>query len=341
MMQNLISIIYRGAWVAACLCLFSTLSLAQVPASGSDLPKPSSGTLVPGYIIAKRVTGTVQVLDEATQQLRPLKEGDRLKQGETVITAPDKQSGAILVFSSGATVQLGKNTQLGIERFLQELWKGTYTVSDAEKEPSTSQVKLDMARGEIVGKIIKLDKEHGSSFSIRTPIGVAGVRGTTVAASYVSSDENPAQIVALISVLEGTMAFTPISARGGGELREVSIQGNTEIALQVFAPAGSPPQIMTPPSQMIPAPLSPASLLTLQAVLQQILQAQEALQFAPPPPPVQPSQGADTQQQSQATEQESQQTTSSGGSLQEVGGSAPPAVASPPRITGGDGQARS
>lgn len=337
-MQKLISILNRWTLVAAFLCLTGTLALAQVPPAGSDLPNPSSGTLVPGYILAKRVTGTVKVMDDATQQLRQVKEGDRLKQGETVITAPDKQSSVVLVFSSGATVQLGADTQLGIERFLQELWSGNYNIGEAEKEPSTSQVKLEMARGEIVGKIIKLDKDRGSSFTIRTPIGVAGVRGTTVAGRYRANENDPTQIVAVIAVLEGVMSFAPTLAPGAGEGGEVLIPGNNELVVNVVSSPGRPPQIATPPSQLVPAPLSPASTVLLQSGVQQILQTTENL-VVPPPPPTVPT--PESQTESQGQNQQGQNGSGEAAAFSPaVSETAPPAVPSLPRITGGDGQPR-
>lgn len=333
-MLNLISILSRWFPVAVCLCFASSFALAQNTPSGSDLPNPVSGTLVPGYVLAKRVTGTVRVLDEATQQLRQIKEGDRLKQGETVITAPDKSSSVVLVFSSGATVQLRPNTQLSIERFLQELWTGDYKPGSADKEPSTSQVKLDMARGEIVGKIIKLNKERGSSFSIRTPVGVAGVRGTTVGVQYVPDPQGQNQQILTVSVLEGVMSFgvTQSGAAGG----EVLIPGNAQVLLRAFVPPGQPPQLPVA-SSIAPAPLSPGSVGFLQGGLQQIMQVIDTLSVRPPAPvPTSSSQTEGTGTGSSQAESTSDTVSDSTTAV-----AAPPAVASPARITGGDGQTRS
>ena len=93
-------------------------------------------------------------------------------------------------------------------------------------EPSQSKVDLELEYGSLVVKTKKLSK--GSNFTINSPLGVAGIRGTEFQMA-----SNPGQGVQL-DVTESTVAFTP---PGGGQSIPVS-QGS---GLSV-SPSGVPTQ---------------------------------------------------------------------------------------------------
>src|SRR4051812_30290390 len=98
------------------LTLFAFFALvsarAQTPAAPAADPLPSQ----PGQISAAKVTGSVQV--KVADKTRDLHNGDNVEQSATVITALN--SSVVLVFSNGATTQLGAETTLTIEQFLQD-----------------------------------------------------------------------------------------------------------------------------------------------------------------------------------------------------------------------------
>ena len=54
----------------------------------------------------------------------------------------------------------------------------TIKVSELEEEPSPSRTRLSLSRGEVVVGVPKLKPAHGSSFTVATPMGAVGVRGT-------------------------------------------------------------------------------------------------------------------------------------------------------------------
>ena len=83
-------------------------------------------------------------------------------------------------------------------------------MSDLEGEPSISQVEIELDWGDLVVKTKKLNT--GSSLSITSATGTAGVRGTEFQIS-----ENPGQGMQL-DVTESTVAFTP----PGGQTSPVS-----------------------------------------------------------------------------------------------------------------------
>ena len=134
-------------------------------------------TRVPGRIIAVKVTGTVTATNLIDHTQAKLADNDNLSQHYVVTTAA--ASSAILVFSNGATLNLGADTTLSIDEFLQDPFDSQIKVGDLTEEPTTSSTKLNLSRGELVGNVKHLHEDKGSSFTVNTPVGAAGIRGTT------------------------------------------------------------------------------------------------------------------------------------------------------------------
>lgn len=131
---------------------------------------------IEGRILAAKVQGAVSAISRVNQSTRSLQNGDAVNQNDVVTTGRD--SSVILVFSNGATVNLGAETSLVIEEFLQDPFADDLAMNKAKAEPTTSVTKLHLARGELLGSVKHLDREHGSSFTISTAVGAAGIRGT-------------------------------------------------------------------------------------------------------------------------------------------------------------------
>ena len=88
----------------------------------------------------------------------------------------------MLVFSNGSTVNLAQDSHLAIDQFLQDPFGQEIKVADLKGEPSTSHTKLNLTYGELVGNVKKLKGD--SSFLVQTPVGAAGIRGTTFMITY-------------------------------------------------------------------------------------------------------------------------------------------------------------
>ena len=129
-----------------------------------------------GQIKAALVIGEVDAVNHDDQSVTPLHNDDLLSQGFTVKTGED--ASVVLAFSNGATVRLGANTELSIDEFLQQPFPDDELVLEKlEKEPSVSSTKLKLTHGEIVGHVLAL--RNGSTHIVNTPVGAAGIRGTT------------------------------------------------------------------------------------------------------------------------------------------------------------------
>lgn len=124
--------------------------------------------------------GDVKVVRGADKATIAIKDNDALSQGDTVITA--KNGSVVLVFSNGSTVNLAEDSQLAIDQFLQDPFGQEVKVADLTAEPTTSHTKLNLTYGELVGNVKKLKGD--SSFIVQTPVGAAGIRGTTFMLTY-------------------------------------------------------------------------------------------------------------------------------------------------------------
>lgn len=135
------------------------------------------GVFCPGFAQqAKRIATVVEVkgVVEARVALKPWKPaevGMALGEGDLIRTGKD--SSAFLNLdgkAETATVQVKENTKLGLAQLLENKAKGTQTTL------------LDLALGNILIEAKKLHSEK-SSFEVKTPTSIVGVRGTTFAVS--------------------------------------------------------------------------------------------------------------------------------------------------------------
>ncbi len=163
--------------------------------------QPAVGDDIRGAVIVVDLLEPVRFLD---QEKNPLQA--KVKVGSLVPVGHYAQAGAggrmVILLSNGTLLTLKERTKMRIGNFEQEPFepKGR-KVSDLEGEPSVSQVEIELDWGDLVVKTKKLNK--GSSLSITSATGTAGVRGTEFQIS-----ENPGQGMQL-DVTESTVAFTP------------------------------------------------------------------------------------------------------------------------------------
>ncbi len=146
--------------------------------------------MVYGEIKAAQVIGEVDAIDDTDHTDTPLHNNDALYHGYTIRTGA--QSSIVLVFSNGATIRLGEHTEIDIEQFLQDPFAETeLAVGTLTHEPSRSATRLRLTRGEIIGEVPKL--QSTSSHVIETPVGAAGIRGTTFRHVYHVAPNGAAQ----------------------------------------------------------------------------------------------------------------------------------------------------
>lgn len=226
----------------------------------------------PGQIKAMRVRGDVFATVKATQVRSALADNAFITEGTTVTTA--KGASVVLVFSNGATINLGTDSALDIDRFTQEPFTTNFNAATVTEEPTTSTTRLNLTHGELVSKVAKLHQSGGSSFQVSTPVGAAGIRGTTFRIVYIPDGAGHATFT--LTTLEGNVAVTlatgtvnaaPVTVTNGQEV-SVAATVTTDAAgnVTVTLPSGASTLVATTASTATTQQVADSAAVIAQAV---------------------------------------------------------------------------
>ena len=218
-----------------------------------------------------KVVGEVTVTDVATTLKTKVALNSLVFEGQVVETGPG--ASVVLVLSNGAIVNLKADSRLEVSQFLQNPFGATFKIRDALHEPSTSVTKLSLRKGEIVSQVKKLNREAGSSFTVETPVGAAGIRGTAFSLSY-----EPAAAAGrfALSMAEGLIRFSP----SGGRSVEVGAGKQLAFAAEIDARTG---QVLSIPEMPEPTAVTGGALAGLQQSLSAALGAAVSVEFSGSP----------------------------------------------------------
>ena len=304
-------------------------SAGFVMAQGQEQSKAAAtAPRAPGQIVVSMVVGEAFAMAAADPQKTPLTRGMRLAEGQVITTG--KAARVVLVFSNGATVNLGAESVLSIDEFLQNPFADVIKVGDLQEEPTTSTTKLHLVRGELVSNVKKLRRADGSIFTIETPVGAAGIRGTTFRLAY-RPQGNRASFA--LTMIEGTIELI-FKTRN----RPVMVSDAKELILTDIEIDPTTGEVLNIPNIGQPRDVTAAAIAALSSWLQQLMEAGASVSFEPTLAANQPAQ-AFPQTSGLVTDEGTvgTQTTPA-----DTGGTsplpAPPATVPPPRTTPGDGQ---
>jgi hypothetical protein len=199
--------------------LFASFSLRVHAASGQFK--------TPGTIKVARVVGKATKTVGGTET--ELKKEDTVEQSAVVRTVGDKSS-LVLAFSNGATTRLGGETELVIDEFLQDPFKDDVRPSKIDAEPTPSRTKLSLNRGELVGDVKTLKLDQDASFTVTTPVGAAGVRGTVFRIVFRPSG-TPGQAIFQLTTAAGLVDFGANATASG--TAKLDIPQGQEISFSV------------------------------------------------------------------------------------------------------------
>jgi len=154
-----------------------------------------------GSVIVIQTKGLVEAISPNGAKLKePVVRGSVLPEGYSIKTNLFSES--VLLLSNGTTATIQENSVFKLIEFNQKPFDPqNQSFGQLENEPSTSQISIEMEIGSLVVQTKKLNKS--SSFSIRTPTGTAGIRGTQF--QLASSPNTGMQL----DVAESQVAFTP------------------------------------------------------------------------------------------------------------------------------------
>jgi hypothetical protein len=221
------------------LCAVVAITLAVNAGAQAQAPKLPAKA---GQVKAAGVTGdVVKVALDGSKT--PLKNGDVLTETDTVVTT-GKASSVVLVFMNASTVKLGGDTSLSIEEFKmddldKDLDMAAYKNRATDAEPSVSTTSLKLAYGEMVGDVKHLNRDKGSTYNIKTPVGAAGIRGTIYRIVYTPDSSGKAFFQ--VTTAEGLVVMTGLTKE------DVKIEAGKEVVVTVDVPAPTTTPSTTPP----------------------------------------------------------------------------------------------
>jgi FecR protein len=304
--------------------LWAFALLAAVPFSAPAQPPATPAQRPPGTVAVARVDGAAVSINKADSLTFPLRAGSLVYQGMVVRT--DKDSSIVLVFSNGATVNLGANTELSIDEFLQSPLTQMVKVGELIDEPTTSTTRLFLRRGELISNVKKLKKTEGSTFSIETPVGAAGIRGTTFRLKYLPQGNRAAFGLTMV---EGLIELVFNS----GNARSVMVGTNKEVLVSDIAVDPATGDVIQMPAVGAPTDVPLSTQATLQQWIGQALDAANTLPSFEPAS-LAPNSASPTLSPTTATPSSPSTTTQPANSPLP----ASPAVAPNPNTTSGDGK---
>ncbi len=233
-----------------------------------------------GRIVLARVTGQVTLTNKADSTTRTAVNNEQIVAGYIVTTAAD--ASVVLVFSNGSTVNLREDSVLDIETFMQDPFADDFRIAEATAEPSTSTTRLNLNRGEIIGNVKTLNSAGGSSFTVQTPVGAAGIRGTTF--RIVFRPDGTGRAFFSLTTVEGNVVLTqgtveiPVAA-----INDQAVEIAVEIDVQVD-PATGAITVATGGQAFTVQPAAAASTAEIIQSAQQIVDLVAAIAFTPPVP---------------------------------------------------------
>jgi hypothetical protein len=196
-----------------------------------------------GQIKAAKTDGEVMKLNKDGTSVQ-VHDNDPLTETDVITTG--KGASVVIVFMNGSSVKLGANSRLAIDEFKMDPLADDVKMSDYnnrdKNEPSVSKTALNLSYGELVGDVKHLNKS--SSYSIKTPVGAAGIRGTIFRIVYTPSADGKAFFT--VSTAEGLVVMQGVTKQ------EIPIAQNKEVVVTVDIPTTS-----TTPGQPPPPPAAP------------------------------------------------------------------------------------
>lgn len=257
-------------------------------------------------ITLTRIGPTVEVTDTSGE--RPTFEaqtnGTEVYEDDLILTIGDG-SRVILVFSNGATLNIGEDSQVEIRQFVQDPFASDFAFGSATTEPpnSTSQTRIHLTQGELIGNVKSLNE--GSTFEVTTPAGAAGIRGTTFRVVFRPDGQGGAFFTVttiegnvLVSTIEGSLADAPIA---------VTDQQEVEILVEVDDDTGEV-TVLTPTTEITTTTATPETVAQVTEVVQEAAQEVAVIVLqAVTPPTTPPPSGEDSNEQGSSGDEEEQQ----------------------------------
>ena len=231
-----------------------SLSTALLQAQAADAPSMSRGT-----IVITTVQGSAKILKPGSTEGKKATKGVALQQGEKILT--EKNSSVALAFENGSVIKVEPESSFVVEEFLQAPWEvSEEALRKMKTEPSNSKLAAFLEYGQVTSGVKKLNP--GSSLTVTTPLGSAGIRGTDFQVAL-QRDAKGASKGFSVTVASGEVA---VSSNAGGT---TSVTAGSSSSIAVTPGADGKPSTVSEP---VTAQIPPESTLSIL----QSVQAQQA-----------------------------------------------------------------
>jgi len=141
--------------------------------------------MVPGFAKVLEVEGGDAMAVDPDGKREPLRVGDFLPQGSSISTG--LKSKVDLLFENGTTVRIDPGSEFSLDRLMTSPFNAdSIDYRSLRDEPGNSNTLIGISSGTILFDVAKLKKN--SAFQISTPLGIAGIRGTSGFARCNSAD---------------------------------------------------------------------------------------------------------------------------------------------------------
>lgn len=133
-------------------------------------------------VTIKDLTGVVDIKKAGMDSWVPAERGVQLTSGDSIRTTLD--SAADIMFENGSVIRLDEETTLGVEELAENVEKARFLYF-FDRNVTAKKTKLKLDEGNITAAIAPIGSSK-SKFTVETPRGIAGVRGTNW---YISMDK--------------------------------------------------------------------------------------------------------------------------------------------------------
>ncbi len=247
--------------------LLLAVAMSFVASGRAQTPDP----FVAGQAVVVKIQGNASATDAETQVAIPLKAGSLLTARQTVKT--EAGAYAIVALSNGAVLRIGESTTLSLTEYKLISPATSYDFANEISEPSASQTKIKVSRGEVLLKIKKLRFDQGSQFNVETPVGTAGVRGTTYKVSFKPEERSADYRVALLEGVVNFRAFT-------SSLSSLNVNGGKQLVLEnlLLKPDGS--GFDNWPGKLVATDIPPLELANLSSEASELIASVNGLKLS-------------------------------------------------------------
>jgi hypothetical protein len=170
--------------------------------------------------VVRAVRGTANYSTDRGANWKNLKVGTSLNQNSVVRTAPGSTVDLYLN-ENGPAVRVTENTTLGIDKL----------TIDRTGADNVIETQLDLKNGRILGNVRKL--AAASKYEVKTPQGVAGIRGTRY---DISADGTVRVIegqVVVVYIVNGQASTATVNA---GQVARPPTQGGGQVVVNMMSP---------------------------------------------------------------------------------------------------------